>query len=79
MWKPAPSLSTSAELWLTAGGPHHTVLTGDVDAETLRDFAEMVHTELLVIDARQHAGGFTDRVRWNQAYYRLAHGLSGRP
>ena len=51
VWKPAPSLSTSAELWLTAGGPHHTVLTGDVDPETLRDFAEMVHTELLMIDA----------------------------
>ena len=36
VWKPAPSLSTSAELWLTAGGPHHTVLTGDVGPETLQ-------------------------------------------
>ena len=42
---------TSAELWLTAGGPHHTVLTGDVGTETLLDFARMVHTELLMIDA----------------------------
>jgi len=79
VWKPAPSLSTSAELWLTAGGPHHTVLTGDVTAETLRDFAAMVHTELLVIDADSTPENFGDRVRWNQAYYRLAHGLSGRP
>ena len=27
VWKPAPDLSTSAEAWLTAGGPHHTVLS----------------------------------------------------
>jgi L-arabinose isomerase len=78
VWKPAPSLPTSAELWLTAGGPHHTVLTGDVDPETLRDFAEMVHTELLMIDADSTPAAFTDRIRWNQAYYRLAHGLSVR-
>ncbi|HET9516669.1 MAG TPA: L-arabinose isomerase, partial [Actinoplanes sp.] len=27
VWKPAPDLATSAEAWLTAGGPHHTVLS----------------------------------------------------
>ena len=73
--KPAPSLSTSAELWLTAGGPHHTVLTGDVTPETLHDFAAMTRTELLLIDADATPSAFADRIRWNQAYYRLAHGL----
>jgi L-arabinose isomerase len=75
VWKPAPSLSTSAELWLTAGGPHHTVLTGDVLPETLHDFAAMTRTELLLIDADATPSAFADRIRWNQAYYRLAHGL----
>ena len=75
VWKPAPSLSTSAELWLTAGGPHHTVLTGDVTPETLHDFAAMTRTELLLIDADATPSAFADRIRWNQAYYRLAHGL----
>ena len=75
VWKPAPSLSTSAELWLTAGGPHHTVLTGDVAPETLHDFAAMTRTELLLIDADTTPSAFADRIRWNQAYYRLAHGL----
>jgi L-arabinose isomerase len=75
VWKPAPSLSTSAELWLTAGGPHHTVLTGDVTPETLHDFAAMTRTELLLIDADSTPSAFADRIRWNQAYYRLAHGL----
>ncbi|MGW4466265.1 L-arabinose isomerase [Micromonospora sp. NPDC004704] len=78
VWKPAPSLSTSAESWLTAGGPHHTVLTQAVGVETLTDFANMLRTELLVIDQHTTATGFTDRLRWNQAYYRLAQGLPGR-
>ncbi len=78
VWKPAPSLSTSAESWLIAGGPHHTVLTRAVSAETLADFADMVHTELLLIDADTTTRSFADRVRWNSAYYRIAQGLPGR-
>ncbi|MDQ2584128.1 L-arabinose isomerase [Saccharothrix yanglingensis] len=75
VWKPAPSLSTSAESWLTAGGPHHTVMTQAVDAGTLRDFAQMVNTELVVIDRETTTASFGDRLRWNQAYFRLAQGL----
>jgi L-arabinose isomerase len=77
VWKPAPSLTTSAESWLMAGGPHHTVLTQAVGAESLQDFAQMVHTELLVIDQQTTGAGFGDRLRWNQAYHRLAQGLPG--
>jgi L-arabinose isomerase len=72
VWKPQPSLSTSTECWLTAGGPHHTVLTQAVGAESLRDFADMARTELLLIDERTTPYDFADRVRWNQAYYRLS-------
>ncbi|MBT8225941.1 MAG: L-arabinose isomerase, partial [Dactylosporangium sp.] len=77
VWKPAPSLSTSAESWLTAGGPHHTVLTMAVGVETIRDFATMLRTELLVIDQHTTTAAFNDQLRWNQAYYRLAQGLPG--
>ncbi|MEV6597615.1 L-arabinose isomerase [Actinoplanes sp. NPDC051346] len=70
VWKPAPSLPTSAESWLTAGGPHHTVLTQAVGVEAVRDFAHMLHTELLLIDETTTTHDFADRVRWNQAYYR---------
>jgi L-arabinose isomerase len=75
VWKPAPSLSTSAESWLTAGGPHHTVLTQAVGAGPLGDFAHMLHTELVLIDEATTTADFGDRLRWNQAYYRLAQGL----
>jgi L-arabinose isomerase len=51
------------------------VLTQAVGAETLRDFAEMAQTELLLIDERTTPADFSDRVRWNQAYFRLARPL----
>ncbi|SDM65798.1 L-arabinose isomerase [Allokutzneria albata] len=72
VWRPAPSLSTSAECWLAAGGPHHTVLTQAVGAETLEDFARMSETELVLIDGATTPSSFADRLRWNRAYYRLA-------
>jgi L-arabinose isomerase len=75
VWEPAPSLSTSAESWITAGGPHHTVLTQAVGTETLRDFANLLGVELLVIDKDTTPHGFADRIRWNQAYHRLAQGF----
>ncbi|GAA3454253.1 L-arabinose isomerase [Dactylosporangium matsuzakiense] len=75
VWKPAPDLATSAESWLTAGGPHHTVLSSAVGVEELHDLAEMVGTELLVIDAGTTPRQFAKEVRWNAAYYRLARGF----
>jgi L-arabinose isomerase len=75
VWKPAPSLETSAECWLTAGGPHHTVLSASVGAEELADLAEMAGTELLVIDKDTTTRSFGKEVRWNQAYHRLARGF----
>ncbi|MFN8075197.1 MAG: L-arabinose isomerase [Kineosporiaceae bacterium] len=77
VWQPRPSLSTSAESWLTAGGPHHTVLTQAVGAQTLREFAGMVGTELALIDAGTTTSSFADALRWNAVYHRLAAGLPG--
>lgn len=75
VWKPRPDLSTSAEAWLTAGGPHHTVLSQAVGSEVLELFADMVRTELLVIDAETTSRQFAKELRWNQAYHRLAQGF----
>jgi L-arabinose isomerase len=75
VWAPRPDLTTSAESWLLAGGPHHTVLSSAVGREAIADFAEMSGTELLVIDAGTDVRGFANELRWNQAYYRLAQAL----
>ncbi len=42
VWTPRPNLRTSAEAWLTAGAPHHTVMSSAVGAEELHDLAEML-------------------------------------
>jgi L-arabinose isomerase len=75
LWRPKPDLSTSAEAWLLAGGPHHTVLSDQLDTEVVADFAEIAGIELVVIDAETRLRDFTRELRWNQAYYRLAAGL----
>ena len=74
VWEPKPDLATSAESWITAGGPHHTVLSTAVDTEQLVDFANLLGVELLIIDGSTNRRDFADRLRWNQAYYRLAQG-----
>jgi L-arabinose isomerase len=75
VWRPAPDLSTSAEAWLTAGGPHHTVLSQAVGVDEMHDLAVMTGVELAVIDANTTARQFAQELRWSQAYYRLARGL----
>jgi L-arabinose isomerase len=75
VWRPRPDLTTAAEGWLLAGGPHHTVLSAAVGVEALADLAEMARTELVLIDAGTTIRRLRDELRWNQAYYRLAQGL----
>ncbi|MEU1514895.1 L-arabinose isomerase [Streptomyces sp. NPDC005811] len=75
VWKPRPSLAESAESWLLAGAPHHTVLSSAVDIETLTDYAAMTRVELLSIDENTSTEHFAREVRWNAAYHRLAQAL----
>ena len=72
VWQPCPDLSTSAETWIMAGGPHHTVLSTALSTEEVADLAELARTELLVIDDDTTPRRFARELRWNQAYYRLA-------
>ena len=75
VWQPQPSFATSAECWLVAGAAHHTVMTTQLDVETIEDFADIARMELAVIDAGTTTRDFARELRWNQAYYRFAEGL----
>ncbi|GAB3133311.1 L-arabinose isomerase [Microbispora hainanensis] len=75
VWRPRPDLRTSAESWITAGAPHHTVLSSAIGSEELSDFSDMLGVELLVIDEATTPRQFAKELRWNQAYYRLAQGF----
>ena len=49
MWRAMPDLTTGVECWITAGGAHHTVLSYDVTAEQMRDWARMMDIEFVHI------------------------------
>ena len=49
MWQAEPSLTTGVECWITAGGAHHTVLSYDVTAEQMKDWANMLDIEFVHI------------------------------
>jgi L-arabinose isomerase len=75
VWEPDPDLPTSAECWLTAGGPHHTVLSTALDRTVVEQFAELTRTELVLVDAASTVAGVQRELRWNAAYQLLATGL----
>lgn len=49
MWRAEPDLARGAEAWITAGGAHHSVLTFDVTAEQMRDWARIMDVEFVHI------------------------------
>ena len=49
MWRAMPDLTTGVECWITAGGAHHTVLSYDVSAEMMRDWARIMDIEFVHI------------------------------
>jgi L-arabinose isomerase len=75
VWRPRPDFATSTESWLSAGGPHHTVLTTAIGIHVLEDLANIAETELLVIGTGTTVRQLSKEIRWNQAHYRLVRGL----
>ena len=49
MWQAKPDLTTGVECWITAGGAHHTVLSYDVTAQMLHDWAQIMEVEYVHI------------------------------
>ncbi|WP_026929591.1 L-arabinose isomerase [Glycomyces tenuis] len=71
VWEPRPDLATSAESWLTAGGPHHTSFTQAFGREVMEDFAEIAGIELVTIGEGTTVQDFKQQLRWNQVYHHL--------
>jgi L-arabinose isomerase len=49
MWQAMPNLTDGVVCWITAGGAQHTVLSYDVTAEQMRDWARMMDIEFVHI------------------------------
>ena len=75
VWRARPDFATATECWLSAGGPHHTVLSTALTAEHLTDLAEMLGIELALIGGDTKTSQFLKELRWNNAYHRLAMGF----
>ena len=71
MWLAMPALTTGVECWITAGGAHHTVLSYDVTAEQLRDWARMMEIEFVHITKDTTVEGLEHELFLNDLAWKL--------
>ncbi len=71
LWNTLPCLQTSAEAWIYAGGAHHSVLSYSLNADNMRDFAEMMGIEFLHIGEETDINEFKKELFYNDIAYKL--------
>ena len=71
MWRAEPDLTTGVECWITAGGAHHTVLSYDVSAEQMKDWARMMAIEFVHITKDTTVEGLEKELFWNDLAWKL--------
>jgi len=71
LWKPLPSLETSAEAWIYAGGAHHSVISYALTADEMRDFAEIMDVEFIHIGKDTDINELRKELTWNDLIWKL--------
>ena len=71
MWQAEPSLTTGVECWITAGGAHHTVLSYDVTAEQMKDWANMMDIEFVHLTKDTTVEGLEQQLFLNDLAWKL--------
>ena len=71
MWRAMPDLTTGVECWITAGGAHHTVLSYDVSAEQMKDWAGMMGIEFVHITKDTTVEGLEKELFYNDIAWKL--------
>ena len=71
MWQAEPSLTDGVELWITAGGAHHSVLSYDVSAEQMHDWAKMMDIEYVHITGDTTLEGLEKELFLNDLAWKL--------
>ena len=71
MWRPMPDLMTGIECWITAGGAHHTVLSYDVTAEMMKDFANMLGIEFVHINKETTLSALEEKLLVSDLVWKL--------
>ncbi|MFP4286938.1 MAG: L-arabinose isomerase [Candidatus Izemoplasmataceae bacterium] len=71
MWALKPDFYTATEAWILAGGAHHTVMSYDLDADILRDFAESLGIEFIHINQDTTINNLKQTLLTNRYIYKL--------
>ena len=71
MWQAMPDLTTGVECWITAGGAHHTVLSYDVSAEQMKDWARMMDIEFVHITRDTTVDALEKELFYNDVAWKL--------
>ena len=71
MWQAMPNLTTGVECWITAGGAHHTVLSYDVTAEQMKDWANIMGIEYVHIGKDTTVEGLEQQLFLNDLAWKL--------
>lgn len=71
MWKPAPDLLTGLKCWILAGGAHHSVLTTQVSAEMMEDWAEIMGIEFVHITGETTVESIKQQLFLNDLAWKL--------
>lgn len=71
MWKAAPDLLTGLKCWIAAGGAHHSVLTTQVTAQMLEDWAEIMGIEFVHISQDTTLSTFKEKLQINDLIWKL--------
>ena len=71
MWKPLPDLKTSATAWMLSGGAHHTVLSYDLNAVHIGDWAEIMGIEFVHISKTTDIQNLKKELFFGDIAYRL--------
>ena len=71
MWRPMPDLVTGVEAWITTGGAHHTVLSYDVTAEQMKDFANVMQIEFVHINEKTTVESLEEKLMMADIMWKL--------
>jgi len=71
MWRTMPDFATGVECWIMAGGSHHTVLSYDVTADMMRDWARIMDIEFVHISKDTTVDNLEDELLTKDLIWRL--------
>jgi len=71
MWQAEPSLTTGVECWILAGGAHHTVLSYDITAEQMEDWARIMGIEYVHIGKDTTVASLEKELMLNDLLWKL--------